>query len=625
MTYRHVSILRLWYLIGLLLVGSGVAWPWTSVAAPAQQDNTPTATPVPPGFMPDRCEPNDTLVQPCAIPTEVETTNLTFVNGDTTDVYSVLLKANRLYAITARSTTGIDPAITVYLAGATETPLAQNDDLAPGSGDAGVQIATTADGWYLIDVTNNAPGDMRGRVYSLSVRSSAPTSGTPTSGTPTPPTPTTVGDAFENNWHVETAPTLAWDVPYDLSLICPETRPNACPSGDHDFFLVDIKRGVPFAALTYDLGPGADTTLALYQPVAGVTDPSTHLVGWQLRQGNDDALRGHTLRSQLMLTPDWDGQALLIVAASDRTDPPRVPDAVGPSGRYRLIVGSPFMPGVQAVLAAQQESQGTQPTATARPDAGTPDGSPHTPTAAPAPPTAPRSTSGPTVLPTPASAGSDAEEVIREACLTGMAVVINPDGARFSAAAVPTKETRILMVYPEGTEVQLLGECYLGWVKVRPLTGVTPGWMYAPDLQMVEATGMTAPTTPMTGTHQLTASSPTPFMPGNAVPTARPIQISPLPPRTPPAATPLPRQAVSVAVQIVDGDNRPRPGLRVQLTNVWGHVLREGTTDVQGQITLVADLSPQAAVWVQVPAAGLTVRVDRAKPTVQIVLPRGGT
>ena len=31
-----------------------------------------TRTPVPPGYGPDRCEPNDTLVQPCALQTEID-------------------------------------------------------------------------------------------------------------------------------------------------------------------------------------------------------------------------------------------------------------------------------------------------------------------------------------------------------------------------------------------------------------------------------------------------------------------------------------------------------------------------------------------------------------------------
>ncbi len=579
-----------------------------------QPTTLPTAVPV--GYAPDRCEPNDSLIQPCALPTEIETTDLTFVD-DALDVYSVLLKANRSYTIRAHSVTGIDPLLTVFLAGSTEQPIAQNDDLAVGSGDSAVQITTTADGWYLIQIENQAPGDMRGRTYSLSIRSSVPLTGSDggTSST-VAPQPIPPGDAFENNWRVEDAPRLAWDVPYDLSLVCPELRPGACPSGDHDFFLVPIKAGMPFVALTYDLGPGADTTLALYRPTPGATDSSTGIVGWQLVQGNDDAVRGRILRSQVILTPNWNGEALLIVAASDRANPPRVPDALGPSGRYRLMVGSPFLPGMAQALAAQQESS--------RNVAGTGASSAERGVNAAPTPSAP--VLGPTILPTPAPAAGDAEEIIREECLTGLARVMNPAGARFSAAAVPGKDSRILMIYPQESEVTLLGSCYLGWVKVRPTTAVSPGWMYAPDLELLEVTGDFTQAMPSAtpdplfpdASDQVGASSP----PNNQAAPAHTIQVVPLPSRTAAPTTSLPRQAISLAVQVLDGQRHPYVGLRVQLVDVLGSVLREGQTDAQGRITLVADLPASAAVWAQLPAAGLTAPVDRSKPELVFVVPR---
>ncbi|HET6343737.1 MAG TPA: hypothetical protein VFH51_02345, partial [Myxococcota bacterium] len=262
----------------------------------------------------------------------MDTSDLTFVD-DAIDVYSFLLKGGRTYTIRAASADGIDPVLTLYLAGATEQAITQNDDAAPGSADAQIQITTPSDAWYLLQVDNKAPGDMRGRSYTLSARSSAPASGG--GSTATTPTPAPPGDAYENNYSVETAARLGWGVPYDLSLICPE--PGACRSGDHDFFLVPVKKGIPLLAVTYDLGPGADTTLTIYRPEPGFTDPSTGLVGWRVLQGNDDIAPGRTLRSQVVITPDWTGDALLVVAASDRHDPPAVPEAVGPSGRYRLI------------------------------------------------------------------------------------------------------------------------------------------------------------------------------------------------------------------------------------------------------------------------------------------------
>ncbi len=597
--------------------------PRAQAAAALQRSTTVNHSPTPliSGDVPDRCEPNDTLVQPCSLPTEVETPDLTFVAGDMVDVFSVLLKANRTYTVRAASSTGIDPTIAVYLAGATDKPIAENDDLAAGSSDAGVQVATTSDGWYLIQVENKAPGDMHGRTYSLTVRSSAPApneaAGRPTA-TPVP------GDAFENNWRVEDAPHLAWDVPYDLSLVCPEMRPEACPGGDHDFFLVQTKQGIPLAALTYDLGPGADTTLAIYQPDPNYTDPSTNLNGWRLVQGNDDAVRGRTLRSQVMLTPDWNGLALIIVAASDRSDPPRVPDALGPNGRYRLIVGSPFLPAMQQVLGAEQENTGGSSSAGAG-SASSASSTGNAVSAAPAAPTTPAATAtppdpGPTILPTPAAPEGDAEEIIREDCLTGLAQVISPDGARFSAAAVPTKDTRILMVFPQGAKVELLGSCYLGWVKVRPVTAVSPGWMYAPDLILIEATGATADQSQQP---QATIDPDAPAVPANVAPTAQPIELQALPTRPIPAPTALPRQALTVVVRLIDLEEKPRGGVRVQLIDVTGAILRDGQTAADGTISLVADIPASAAVWLQLPGVGLTVPVDRAKPELEIVLPGG--
>jgi hypothetical protein len=278
---------------------------------------TSSATPTAIGTLPDACEENDRLTQPCALPSEATTSDLNFVD-DNRDVFSVLLKDDRQYTIRAESDNGIDPFLTLYQAGSLDTSVAANDDVQPGSSAAEVQITTAgAEGWYLVQVENKAPGDMRGRTYRLSVRSAArPNEPLPTTTTIAVETTQQRGDAFENNYSLETAKYLAWGVPYDLSLRCPE--PDACISGDHDFFRVPVKAGIPFVALTYDLGPGADTTIALYKPVPGMIDPATGLQGWQLLQHNDDVVAGRTLRSQMLFVPDWSGEALLIVARTSR-------------------------------------------------------------------------------------------------------------------------------------------------------------------------------------------------------------------------------------------------------------------------------------------------------------------
>jgi hypothetical protein len=155
--------------------------------------------------------------------------------------------------------------------------------------------------------------------------------------------------------------------------------------------------------------------------------------------------------------------------------------------------------------------------------------------------------------------------------------------------------------------------------------------MYAPDLELLEVTSSapnpgTQPNQPNATVDPL-APQPTAragdagLPPANSIPTARPIQIAVLPTSAIPAPTALPRQAVTVAVQVVDEKNAPRASVRVQLVDVLGSVLREGTTNEQGTLTLVTDLPASAAVWVQIPAASITVPVDRAKPALSLVIP----
>jgi hypothetical protein len=400
---------------------------------------------------------------------------------------------------------------------------------------------------------------------------------------------------------------LGWGIPYDLDLLCPDARADACPAGDHDFFLVPVKQGVPFVALTYDLGPGADTTLALYVPAAGQRDPATGLEDWQLAHGNDDALpNGATLRSQVMLTPTWNGDVLLVVAASSRRNPPTVPEQSGAPARYRLIVGSPAMPALQQVLGEQAGPAPANDTSQEQ--------APEPPLARPvrATPTSPPAA---TVVATAVIGQSaDGEEIIREACVTGRAVVVRSAGARFSAAAMPGNENRILMLFPAGSTVALLGSCYLGWVKVLPDASVTPGWMFAPDLRLEQAEAPLATRTAL----------PEAALPGADAATGTPPHpptVVALPARN--AETPrLPAHvALTTTVDVFDQHEEPRAGLRIQLVDVAGRVLHEAVTDQHGRLVITADILAGATAWVQIPAVGVTVAVDPEKPQLVFVIP----
>jgi hypothetical protein len=534
---------------------------------------------------------------------------LNFVD-DNLDVFSLLLKGGRTYTIRASSSTGIDPLIRVYRAEDTNTVLVENDDVKPGTTDAEVKVTTENDGWYLVVVENKAPGDMRRRFYTFSARSSAietPTAN-PAAATQAAlrPVTATAGDVFENNYSPETAATLVWGVPFDLSLVCPEQ--NQCPAGDHDFFWVPVKRGVQLVVVTYDLGPGADTALSLYRPEANFTDPSTGLSGWRLWAGNDDVVPGFTLRSQLLVMPDWDGYALLVVAPSQRADPPPMPPAVGAPGRYRLMIGPPGLAPVQEVLRAQTDIPAAP-----------------TPTVATAAPTG-----QPAVAPVAPTEVRDSREVIKEESLAGEAIVV-VNGTRLYAAAPPSDDDE-LAVYPEGAVVTLLGQTYAGWVKVQPLDSVTPGWMFGPNLRPLnpahpaagEALPVASPTTsPISG-----AASP--LAPTGATSAPPPAaggvpQLAELPPlATPTAATAAPEartatiEVCAVPKASVSTCTRPLEGVRVELVRVSdGAVLFVGVTDRTGRVAPSIQVAPNTAVDVQIGALGLRA----ALPTNGSLLP----
>jgi hypothetical protein len=437
--------------------------------SPPPPSPLPTGTPLPPGYGRDGCAPNHTLSQPCALPTETDLPGMNF-NGNATDVYSFLLKGGRQYRIGAAvdANGGLDPSIDLFLAGGAEQPLASNDDAAIGDPSAAVTVTVETDAWYLARVVNQAPGDPLGKTYLVSARSSSPTSAGATPAASDP------DDLIGNAYDAAHAVRLAWGVPYDLSMACPDARPGACYAGRHTFLLVPVKGNVALTAITYDLGAGVDTVLTLYTPDPSQTESGNGQVpGWRAAVSNDDVAPGWTLRSQISLVPDWNSLALLVVAPSDRADLPAIP-ADGRPGRYRLIVGGPELPAVRSVLVGQQDLPPT-----------------------PEPPT-PRPTGQAAPVSVSTQTAQDNREVIKERCPTGQALV-SDSGTDLYAAAPPAAGDRIAS-YPAGALAQLLGECYRGWVKVQPADSVTPGWMWGPDLRPEELEAPPAATAPTAGT-----------------------------------------------------------------------------------------------------------------------------
>jgi hypothetical protein len=169
--------------------------------------------------------------------------------------------------------------------------------------------------------------------------------------------------------------------------------------------------------------------------------------------------------------------------------------------------------------------------------------------------------------------------------------------------------------------VELLGSCYLGWVKVQPEDSVTPGWMFGPDLRLEAVTDASTPSAaPVEATMSAGGSEPT----AQAAPPAAPQRIPTVVALTPtplPAPPPAQRQALTVQVQLVATAAQPLANVRVQLVNVFGDVLAEAVTRADGTIDLPADVAPGTALFVRVPALGLSAPVDPSKPNLTITVP----
>jgi len=573
---------------------------------PLPPSPTATATPLPPGFGRDTCDPNHTLSQPCALPTETDVPNMNF-NGNATDVYSFLLKGGRQYRISATvdAQGGLDPVIAVFLAGSAEQPIAANDDAAIGNPSAVVTLTVEADAWYLARVINQAPGDPLGKTYTISARSVSPASAgaTPTASNP--------DDLIGNAYDAAHAVRLAWGVPYDLSMICPDARSDACYAGRHTFLLVPVKAAVPFTAITYDLGAGVDTVLTLYAPDPAQTAIGNGLVpGWRAVASNDDIAAGWTLRSQISLVPDWNSLALLVVAPSDREDLPTIP-ADGRPGRYRLIVGSPELLPVKSVLAGQQDLPPT-----------------------PAAPT-PRPTGQPAAVSISTQTAQDNREVIKESCPLGQALVSN-DGTDLYAAAPPSEGDKIAS-YPPDALVRLLGACYRGWVKVQPADSVTPGWMWGPNLRPEALEAGPTPTAGLAGTPGPAASpTGTPSSPpvgATAATAARlpALVMTPLEPVSLPTAAPLLPAARAVAVAVCQADrtgdtcDAPISDMRVALLlTATRQLLTSGITDANGKVTLSVSVPEGSQILLSIPALGLETALAANATEVPVRVPAGG-
>ena len=580
-----------------------------ATSAPAAATDEPTATPLPPGYAPDACHPNHSLQQPCALANETNVANLNFVSGGT-DVYSFLLKGGREYQLSATVTTdGIDPSMTVYLAGVIEQPIGQNDDVRIGDPSAIVTLTVAADAWYLVEVINKAPGDVRGKTYTMSARSIGVPSVSAPSGAGLAST-ATEEEVIGNAYDVSHAARIVWAAPYDLSMVCPDLRPGACYAGRHTFTLVHVKAGIPLAALTYDLGAGVDTVLTMYKPDPTQTQESPGVLpGWRAIAANDDFVAGETLRSQVRVTPDWNGDLLLVVAPSSRQDLPPAPADSRP-GRYRLIVGPPEMKAIAAAMAAQGDM----------------------PTAMPA--HAAEAAGGSVPAPTGASVAA-AAPAAPEASVTGIAELTQQTDLY---GAVPPQSGDRLRSYPAGTLVKLLGQSYRGWVKVQPADAVMVGWMWGPSLKAVEgAGGLLAgahPTTTATGSDE-TAVRATPAANGGdglsatPIPFNRAATIEQLDPEPIPASAPARPVARALRIEVCTAALKDQracgtalSGLRVEVRLASTLAIQvQGVTDAEGKVTLSTSVPPGTRLVLSIPVLGMQTDIANEATELPVRVP----
>ena len=595
----------------------------------ATETNEATATP-PLGQRPDACEPNDEPQKACVLQLDAVNGPYTLLPETDRDEYSVDLGSAppSPTVVWVRAVEGLDLVTTIRHA--------DTDALIATLASPAISTTIPVDvvGWVRLRVEQRSPAAVASPIYRIELRQHdvlpAPPLATPPSGRVPP-------DALENNWNPQTATPIAVGYAYDLNFTCPVIW--GCPGGDFDYLRVPVKAGIPYLLATFDLGPGVDTVLDLFWGSETVPVAS-----------NDDAHPGYSGLSLLRWTAPSDGEIVVRIGPRTGGTLAVVPDKQ--AGTYRFAVAMADSPFGRDLLERVQ-GQADIETSTATPTMPPPVAQPRVPSrppepapSAPSPVEAPRTTaSTPVVTPTTAVVPNVPKGVAMT--VTTATLQLQPD-----AGSAP------LATLPPDTLVTLLGESSGLWVRVAAPNVVLPGWLRSTDLQRVSASVPQPPAPPTSSAATAaaggggsasgngTSTGPTPTATGAASITL----LDPVPPPQPPA----PPQRVSHTVRVIvveAGTLPPTPlpgalaptasavprgvaGLRVLLVSALGDVLAEGITPASGQLTLVRDSDPSAALFVTLPQAGLTIPVPReASPpsngssdtfTLTIALPGGG-
>lgn len=303
-------------------------------ASPTARSASATATPAA-SMRPDACEPNDTDAHPCALPLDAVSGPFTFVPEADRDVYLLDLPDDPAIqtVVTVRATAGLD----LFLS-------ARQGPTLLASGAISLTLAPAIHGPVLLRVENRDPRPSAGESYRIEVRREIAPRATGTMDLTGAP------DALENNWSFATAATIAVGVVYDLTLVCPEQRADACPGGDHDYLRVPVKAGVAYRIATFDLDPGVDTVVEVF---------------WQRQDrpvaGNDDYAPGGLLSALTWVAPG-DGLADIRVAPRNGGLMPQLVEAT--HAAYRFVV-APVASKLARKLEPTLRQQANIPTTTA--------------------------------------------------------------------------------------------------------------------------------------------------------------------------------------------------------------------------------------------------------------------
>lgn len=469
-----------------------------TTAAPGGRGVEPSPTARAAAAVPDSCEPNDSPSQACALPLDAVSGPFTIVPENDQDFFLLDLPQEQSIqtVITVRATTGLD----LFLS-------ARQAEQLVASGTYSLTLAPGVTGPVSLRVENRDPRPAAGESYRVEVRREI--------------VPTTVADdmatadLLENNWSFDTAAPIAVGVVYDLSLVCPEARPGACPGGDHDYLRVPVKAGVGYLLATFDLDDGVDTVLELFW-----NDDATAVAG------NDDYAPGGMLSALRWVAP---ADGMLGVRLAPR------------NGGLTPVLGAEAQARYRFAVAAENSELARKLDGTIRQQANVP-----APTATTAPPAASGggSTAGRPGGSPPSSggaAGGSSGAAVQETIAAGPAIIVRETVLRRE----PREGGTALATLAAEAPVTVRGPVSGLWVSVETVASILPGWVRWSDLQRAE---------------QAASSSATPAPGANSTPSAQQSGVAIQGP-SPSAVTTITPTATGPQVNVAELA-RPCPGRR---------------------------------------------------------------